>query len=143
MKTALITGVSTKIGLGYAIAEELGKQGFHVIIAGRKLDQVEIIANDLSNLGISASPVRIDLLDRKSIADAAKQVQQKYSVLDVLINNAALMLDGSATTLAKDLDEFNAEFETNVTGTWSVTQQFYPMIAASGQFFRDGNPLPW
>lgn len=132
MKTALITGVSTKIGLGYAIAEELGKQGFHVIIAGRKLDQVEMIANDLSNLGISASPVRIDLLDRKSIADAAKQVQQKYSVLDALINNAALMLDGSVTTLAKDLDEFNAEFETNVTGTWSVTQQFYPMIAASG-----------
>jgi len=71
-------------------------------------------------------------LDRKSIADTTKEVRQQYPVLDVLINNAALMLDGSTTSLAKDLDEFNTEFETNVTGTWAVTQQFYPMIAASG-----------
>jgi Short-chain dehydrogenases of various substrate specificities len=132
MKTALITGVSTKIGLGYAIAEELGKQGFHVILSARKLEQAETISKDLNSQGVSASAVRIDLLDRASIATAAKEVQQKFPVLDVLINNAALMLDGSATTLAKDLDEFNTEFETNVTGTWSVTQQFYPMIAASG-----------
>ncbi|WP_316848876.1 SDR family NAD(P)-dependent oxidoreductase [Pedobacter agri] len=132
MKTALVTGVSTKVGLGYAIAEALGKQDYHVIISARKLEQAETIARELNSQGLSISAIRIDLLDRKSIAEAASQVNKKHPVLDVLVNNAALMLDGSATTLEKDLDEFNIEFQTNVTGTWSVTQEFYKMLVASG-----------
>ena len=132
MKIALITGVSRKEGLGYATAEKLGQQGFHVIISARQLEQAQSLVQDLTNQGIKASAVRIDLLDKGSIADAAKEVQQKFQKLDVLINNAALMLNSSATIMGKDMEELNTEFETNVTGTWYVTQQFYPLIAVSG-----------
>lgn len=133
MKTALITGVSRKEGIGYATAEQLGLQGFHVILSARNLNQAELLAQQLQEKGISASAVRIDLLDRKSIVDASQRIKQQYSKLDVLINNAALMLNSSATLLDKDMDELNIEFETNITGTWYVTQQFYPLIAASGR----------
>ncbi|SFU69598.1 short chain dehydrogenase [Pustulibacterium marinum] len=132
MKTALITGVSTKIGLGYEIAKQLGQEGFHVIIAARKFEQADSIAAELNTQGIKASAVCIDLLDRASITEAVKKVKRDHQTLDVLINNAALMLDGSATAFEKNLDEFNIEFETNVTGTWAVTQYFYPLIVASG-----------
>jgi NAD(P)-dependent dehydrogenase (short-subunit alcohol dehydrogenase family) len=131
MKIALITGVSRKEGIGYATAEQLGLQGFHVILSARKLEQAEMLARDLAGQGITASAVRIDLLDRESIVNAAKYVKEKFQKLDVLINNAALMLNGSATIQSKDMDELNEEFETNITGTWYVTQQFYPLIAAS------------
>ncbi len=133
MKTALITGASRIEGIGFASAEQLGLQGFHVILAARKLEQAEFLVKKLVNKGISASALRIDLLDRESIAEAAKFVKSKFQKLDVLINNAALMLAGSATILAKDMEELNVEFQTNITGTWFVTQQFYPLIAASGQ----------
>lgn len=132
MKNALITGVSRKEGIGYAVAKQMGLQGFHVIVAARQLNQAESLAQDLIAQGITASALRIDLLDRESIRSAAQDVQEKFGTLDVLINNAALMLDSSATIQNKDMDELNEEFQTNVTGTWYVTQQFYPLIVASG-----------
>ncbi len=132
MKTALVTGVSRKEGIGYAVAEQLGRLGFQVVISARQLAQAEALAQELTGKGIKASAVRIDLLNRASIASAAKYVKEKFQTLDVLINNAALMLDGSATILEKDMDELNEEFGTNITGTWYVTQQFYPLIAVSG-----------
>lgn len=132
MKIALITGVSRKEGIGYATAKQLGVQGFRVIVAARQLNQAEALAQDLGKQGIDATALRIDLLDRGSIKSAAKHVKEEFQKLDVLINNAALMLNSSATVQEKDMDELNREFETNVTGTWYVTQQFYPLLVASG-----------
>ena len=132
MKTALVTGVSRKEGIGYVVAEQLGRLGFQVVVSARQLAQAEALAQELISKGIKASAVRIDLLDRNSITDAVKYVKEKFGTLDVLINNAALMLNSSATMLAKNMDELNEEFETNITGTWYVTQQFYPLVAASG-----------
>lgn len=132
MKIALVTGLSRREGIGFAAAEGMGKLGYHVIVSARKVEQAKALADELSGKGISASAVKLDLLDRESITAAAAHVKAKYQKLDVLINNGALMLDGSATTLAKDVDEFNIEFQTNVTGTWYVTQQFYPLLEAAG-----------
>src|SRR5689334_2610080 len=116
MKIALITGVSRKEGIGYATAKQLGLQGFRVIVGARQLNQAEALAQDLGKQGIDATALRIDLLDRDSIKSAAKHVKEEFQKLDVLINNAALMLNSSATVQEKDMDELNREFETNVTG---------------------------
>lgn len=131
MKTVLITGVSQRQGIGFAVAKQLGVDGNQIIISARKLEQAEALAQELKKEGLNVSAVRIDLLDRDSVKDAVKFVKERFQKLDVLINNAALMLNSSATFLEKDMDELNEEFQTNLTGTWYVTQQFYPLLVAS------------
>jgi NAD(P)-dependent dehydrogenase (short-subunit alcohol dehydrogenase family) len=133
MKIALITGVSRKEGIGYTTAKQLGNKGYRVILAARNLKNAESLVQHLVAQGIEASAIMIDLLDRSSILHAARDIREKFGKLDVLINNAALMITSTATIEEKDMDELDLELRTNVTGTWYVTQQFLPLLVASGQ----------
>ncbi|MET7520185.1 SDR family NAD(P)-dependent oxidoreductase [Streptomyces sp. NPDC005480] len=132
MRTALITGSGRREGLGFETARQLGIQGFHVILTARRLEQVEPLAAELVEQGIDASALQLDLLDPTSVATAARGVETQFGKLDILVNNAA-MLVGPAGVADKDMDELLLEFQTNVVGTWSVTQQFLPLLVASGQ----------
>ncbi|MFJ9705750.1 SDR family NAD(P)-dependent oxidoreductase [Streptomyces sp. NPDC101234] len=131
MRTALITGAGRREGLGFEIARQLGAEGFHVILSARRLEQVEPLAAELVAQGVKASALKVDLLDHASLAAAAQQVEAQFGTLDVLVNNAAMMV-GSPNVADKDMDELLLEFQTNVVGTWSVTQQFLPLIVAGG-----------
>ncbi|MEV8452546.1 SDR family NAD(P)-dependent oxidoreductase [Streptomyces sp. NPDC052095] len=116
MRTALITGSGRREGLGFETARQLAAAGFHVILSARRLDQVEPLAAELVREGFDASAVELDLLDRAGVAAAARQVEERFGRLDVLINNAAVMV-ASPTVADKDLDELMLEFQTNVVGT--------------------------
>ncbi|NKY25768.1 SDR family NAD(P)-dependent oxidoreductase [Nocardia gamkensis] len=131
MRTALITGSGRREGLGFETARQLGAQGFHVILSARRLEQVKPLAAELTGQGIAASTVQLDLLDPASAAAAKSQVETQFGKLEVLVNNAA-MLVGPADVADKDMDELLLEFQTNVVGTWSVTQQFLPLLVTSG-----------
>ncbi|WP_326984273.1 SDR family NAD(P)-dependent oxidoreductase [Chryseobacterium sp. MYb264] len=133
MKIILITGVSQRQGIGFAVAKHLGLEGHNIIISARNLEQAENLAQELKQDGVNVTSVKIDLLDLDSIRKATKFIEEKFQKIDILINNAALMLNSSAKFIDKDMDELNIEFQTNVTGTWYVTQQFYPLLVASGE----------
>jgi NAD(P)-dependent dehydrogenase (short-subunit alcohol dehydrogenase family) len=130
MRTALITGSGRREGLGFETARQLGKQGFHVILSARELGRLEPLVAELLDMGINASALRIDLLDPASLAAASHKVEAEFRKLDVLVNNAA-MLVASPSIADKNMDELLLEFQTNVVGTWSVTQQFLPLLIAS------------
>ncbi|KAF2775348.1 SDR family NAD(P)-dependent oxidoreductase [Streptomyces sp. OM5714] len=131
MRTALITGSGRREGLGFETAWQLAAEGFHVILSARTVDQVEPLAGELAQEGFDASALELDLLDRASAAEAARQVEERFGRLDVLINNADVMMP-SPTVADKDLDELMFEFQTNVVGTWSVTQHMLPLLVAGG-----------
>ncbi|MDI6520200.1 SDR family NAD(P)-dependent oxidoreductase [Streptomyces coelicoflavus] len=131
MRTALITGSGRREGLGFETAWQLAAEGFHVVLSARTVDQVEPLAGELAQEGFDASALELDLLDRASAAEAARQVEERFGRLDVLINNAAVMMH-SPTVVDKDLDELMFEFQTNVVGTWSVTQHMLPLLVAGG-----------
>ena len=80
--------------------------------------------------GIEASFTAIDLTDDKSVSNAAAAVEKQYGKIDILINDAALMQAG-ASVEEQDLDELRRVFNTNVIGTWSVTQKFLPLLKKS------------
>lgn len=132
-KIVLITGAGRREGLGFASAKEFGRMGWHVIIAARRLEQVEPLAEELCNMGYDVEPIRIDLLDEDSIEKAASLIKGEYGLLDVLVNNAALMRNGSMGTMLEiSNEELRLEIDTNVIGTWLVTKAMHPLLKASG-----------
>ncbi|KAB8286837.1 SDR family oxidoreductase [Bifidobacterium ramosum] len=129
MQIALITGSGRKGGLGYETARQLGEAGYHVILAARR-PEIAQLTQELIDQDISASYVRLDTTDEASVAAAAAEVDRRFGRLDALINNAASMRAG-ASVERQDIAEMRAVLDTNVIGTWIVTQQFIPLLRKS------------
>lgn len=129
----LVTGANQGIGLATSIA--LAKQhGHHVIIGSRNLEAGQKAAASIQkDLGEgSASSVQLDLNSDSSIAAAVKTITEKHGHLDVLINNAGVMLDGkdpAQSTRAL----FTETLNTNVIGTAVLTEALLPLLRASAQ----------
>ncbi len=121
----LITGAGRKGNLGYEAARQLKAEGKTVILSGRREAAVAASAAELDVDGIV-----MDITDPGSVTEAVKTVTEKYGRVDVLVNNAALMKAG-ATVEEQDMDELRQVLETNVWGTWLVTQKFLPLIRKS------------
>src|SRR5277367_6372668 len=90
-KLALITGANK--GIGLETARQLGREGLHVLIGARDAKAGESAAAKLRQEGITADALSIDVTAPASITAAAAEVSRKYKALDVLINNAGILLD--------------------------------------------------
>ncbi|KAF4503590.1 short chain dehydrogenase family [Fusarium agapanthi] len=122
---ALVTG-STQ-GIGLAVAKELAiKHNYHVLLGVRNTKAGEEIASDLCKNGHQASVVELDLTSPESIDKAVKHISEKYGHLDVLINNAAVLLDFDKGLSTWDL--FSKTFTTNVVGTGCLTGSLLPLL---------------
>src|SRR4051812_45096638 len=112
--TILITGGGTGIGRG--LAEAFYKRGNQVIISGRRRKQLdEVVA---INPGIDA--VQLDITDVTSIARVAKQLIGKYPELNVLFNNAGIMLPDQASAVIDD-ELLLKTVNTNLIGSIRMT----------------------
>src|ERR1700744_3681550 len=93
-KLALITGANK--GIGLETARQLGRQGFHVLIGARDAKAGESAAAKLRQEGIAADALIIDVTESASITAAAAEVSRRHQALDVLINNAGVLLDDTS-----------------------------------------------
>ncbi|TVY47497.1 Carbonyl reductase [NADPH] [Lachnellula occidentalis] len=129
----LISGANQ--GIGAAVATALAKEHkYHVIIGSRNIENGQKVASQLKSEGFSADSVQLDLHSDDSIAAAAAYLTKTYGHLDVLINNAAILLDGSDK--AKDMsvrELFDVTLSTNVTGTACLTESLLPLLRQSAQ----------
>ncbi|WP_210180309.1 SDR family NAD(P)-dependent oxidoreductase [Agrobacterium tumefaciens] len=129
LPVALVTGASRRLGIGFAVAQQLARRNYHVILAARNLEQSEELAFGLCHQGFRASAIRLDLADSSSIADVAATVGNAFSHVDVLINNASHMPDfQTACPLDVDIKVLRALFEVNVFGCWHLTQALLPLL---------------
>jgi len=85
---------------------------------------------ELSDSGIKASYVQMDITSEESVKSAASQIEKEFGYLDVLINNAAYMKAGESVE-KQSIEEVQQVFETNVIGIWNVTQKFIPLLRRS------------
>jgi len=129
-KIALITGANK--GIGLETARQLARQNIVVLIGARDLDKGKTAAESLVEEDLDARPIEIDVTQQNSIRQAAAQVEQEFGRLDILINNAGVMLDDPKKKLSEQsLDVWRRTFETNLFGLIATTQAFLPLLRKS------------
>src|SRR6059058_5976698 len=97
MKTVLVTGANR--GIGREVARELAKKGFQVFVGARNAKAGRKAADD-----IGAKFLEIDVANNDSVIAAARELAKQIDALDVLVNNAGIVVDGDDNVL-KDTDE--------------------------------------
>ena len=131
-KLAFITGANR--GIGFETAKKLAKSGIKVILGSRDLNKGKEAVKKLSNLGIDADLVQYDAFDENAPQKVYDYILGKYKKLDILINNAGVLLTGnlfvtnSSTISEKDLKD---TFQTNFFSVISLTQKLLPLIKKS------------
>ncbi|QTN39814.1 SDR family oxidoreductase [Cryomorphaceae bacterium] len=88
MKTALVTGA--RKGLGFEWCRQLGQKGYRIALTARRKEQAKEAAEILANEGIDVLPYGVDVTSEKELQELARQVQEDFGHLDVLINNAGI-----------------------------------------------------
>ncbi|MER5532011.1 SDR family NAD(P)-dependent oxidoreductase [Streptomyces sp. NPDC002677] len=136
-KVALITGANKGIGRG--VAEQLAGLGMAVVIGARDPLRGEEAAAVVRAAGGNARAVTLDVTDQATVQAAAKQLEECFGHLDVLINNAGITGSGQVSPedahdqvpSSVDLDMVRAVFETNVFGVIQVTNAMLPLLRRS------------
>lgn len=88
-RTALVTGAGR--GIGRAIANELAKTGVTVALLARSQNELEATATSIRRLGGTAAVIKADIGDPDQLLRAVKQVRDEFDVVDILLNNAAVV----------------------------------------------------
>jgi len=126
----VITGAAR--GLGAAMALALADLGCNVILCGRSLDALEVIAKQIEQR-TSRKPQRfmLDLADNPSVESAAKEITKNLPTIDILINNGAAWLGGRETPY--QAEEVMLTINSALTGTFLFTQALIPALQKSSR----------
>ncbi len=129
-KKALITGATS--GIGKATAKILAKNGYNLIITGRRQERLEEIRDKLSfKYGINIQTLCFDIRDAKAVEDAWQSLDMEWQQVDVLVNNAGLA-KGLAPVHEGKLDDWETMIDTNIKGLLYITRLVSPnMISHS------------
>ncbi len=123
---ALVTGGNR--GIGLAACEGMAALGMHVFMGSRDVAKGEMAAAALSQKGLSVEAVQLDVTDVNSIEQARQAIQQKHGRLDVLVNNAAVLLDENSNIMRLSIEIMRETMEANFYGPLMMCQAFLPMM---------------
>jgi NAD(P)-dependent dehydrogenase (short-subunit alcohol dehydrogenase family) len=93
-RAALVTGGSR--GIGFALAETLGEEGYSLTVTARKPDSLERAAADLRERGFEVEDVAANLADEEAVREVVRRHRERYGRLDVLVNNAGVGIGAKA-----------------------------------------------
>ena len=141
MATALVTGANR--GLGLEISKQLGRKGFELVLGCRNLANASDAIRILAAEGIDATAIEMDVSNQQSIESAFRHYAKSRDSLDVLVNNAGILLDFGMTASEVPIGVLRESFETNFFGAFLTTQQFLPLIrkAPSGRIVNMSSDL--
>ena len=127
-KTAFITGANK--GIGYGIAKHLGLSGWRIIIGARNQERAEKAIRELTALGIDVPGwVCVELADLASVENAARELNDKYPELALLMNNAGIPGDMGVDSLHTELSDIRETLDVNFVGTFALTKLLMPLLA--------------
>ncbi len=126
-KVVIVTGASS--GIGEATARAFGREGAKVVLAARRVDKLQTLAEEVNAMGSGAETlvVQADLSKLEDIQSLVMQTLEKYGRIDVLVNNAGF---GRLDWL-ENLDpikDIQAQIDVNVMGVIQTTRQVLPVM---------------
>jgi NAD(P)-dependent dehydrogenase (short-subunit alcohol dehydrogenase family) len=128
VRVALVTGANR--GLGFETARQLLAKGLVVVLAGRDTNALERARGTLgADDRRRAVSVELDVTNVETISAARRAIGEQVGSIDVLVNNAAVLLGESDDVLAISPDDYRRTFETNVFGIVEVCRAFVPPMA--------------
>lgn len=128
-RVALVTGANR--GIGLETCRQLGRKGLRVILTARKAEAGEKAAGILETEGVEVEFRRLDVTDAESIDDCAKGLERDIGRLDVLVNNAGIMLDSSKhgeSIFQAERELLRESFDVNTLGPLLVAKSLVPLM---------------
>lgn len=126
--SVVITGASS--GIGEAIARKFANQGKQLILAARRTDRIEGLADELQKI-TGVLPLMLDVSDRNAVFEALEALPEPYADVEILVNNAGLALGLEGADKA-DLDDWDQMVDTNIKGLMYCTRAILPRLIARG-----------
>jgi short-subunit dehydrogenase len=128
-KVVIITGASS--GIGEATARQFGGEGAKVVLAARRVERLEALAQEIGGMDTGAETlvVEADLSKLEDIQRLVNETLERFGRIDVLVNNAGF---GRLNWLEKldPLKDIQAQFDVNVMGVVQTTRQALPVMIA-------------
>jgi NADP-dependent 3-hydroxy acid dehydrogenase YdfG len=124
-RVAVITGASS--GIGEATARALAADGYRLALLARRADRIQALADAI---GDGAIAIEADVTDRDSLVAAAQRVRDELGRVDVLINNAGVMLLAPFTSDQRE--EQRRMVEVNLLGAMTATEVFLDQLRDGG-----------
>ena len=138
-KIIMVTGATS--GFGKAIATRFAKEGYDVIITGRRKERLEELRKELlKSDGIKVLALNFDVRSLAEVQSAISELPEDWKAIDILVNNAGLAV-GMAHIDSGVVDDWDRMIDTNVKGLLYVTRTVSPLMVArnKGHIFNIGS----
>ena len=139
-KISIVTGAGT--GVGKAASLALADEGWTIVLAGRRKDPIETVANEIKSRGGNASAIVTDTSDRESVKGLFQETKRIFGRLDLLFNNAGTNAPGVSL---EDLsfEQWTNVVSVNLTGVFLCTQEAFRLMKAQtpmgGRIINNGS----
>lgn len=129
--TILVTGANK--GIGFEVVRQLAKLKHNVILTARDEANGKEAVDRLTSEGLNVYFQLLDVTDEASIKQAAQQVKKQFGKVDVLINNAAVLLREDQSLAGGTAEVFHKTMRTNVFGPVQMVRHFLSLIPSGGR----------
>lgn len=138
-KILMVTGATT--GFGKAIAIRFARNGYNLIITGRRKELLTDLEKELLSIGkIKVLALNFDVRDQKEVSTVVEKLPVEWKSIDILVNNAGLAV-GMNHIDAGVIDDWDRMIDTNIKGLLYVTRAVSPLMVArnTGHIFNIGS----
>ena len=124
---ALVTGSNR--GIGFEIAKQLSMKKIEVILTSRDSANGKAAARKIARDGAKVVAMKLDVSNQVSVDNLSYEVEKTFGRLDILVNNAAILIDKDNVVASNaDLETVKATLETNLIGAWRMCKAFIPLM---------------
>ncbi len=127
-RVALVTGASS--GLGRRFAQVLAREGAKVVLLARRQDRLEEVLASITSLGGAGMAAPCDVTREEQVIAAFDLAQERFGVVDTVINNAGMNAEGGP--LDQSRDAFASVMDVNVTSVFMVAREAARRLIAAG-----------
>src|SRR5574343_528288 len=127
-KVSIITGGAS--GIGKATAEKFIKEGAIVAVCDINLDAVNAVVEELKASGAEAVGYKVDVTEKAQIADMVGALKTQFGRIDVLVNNAGIVMDAQLIKMSED--QFDKVIDINLKGVYNCTKAVVDTMIEQG-----------